>query len=1090
MSVRNDARPPGRPPTSATTPGLMNPPSLAVAGEDSIVVTLANPPVSNSAPVDSYDLRRSVDGQSWSIQTAIANPETLVGLSAGTTYQVQTRAVNVNGAGPWSASAMATTDAAATVPAAFTAPGWALTDNADGGGMTVAVTALPDDGGSAITGIEYQVDAGSWQPLGGASPGSYTFSWPIVGTPISVALRAANPLGAGPASDVKTATPTAPAAAPGTMAAPSLAVVSASAISVSRAADPADGGSPILSYDLRYSTDEAVWTLVTGMTDPHLLSGLAAGTAYFVETRAVNAVGAGAWSATASATTQAAASVPGQMAAPGVAASGATALTVDRAADPSDGGSPITRFDLQVSVDGANWTLVTGISDPETVAGLLESTTYLVQTRAVNAVGVGSWSPSGSATTGASATVPAQMAAPVVSATGAGALTVDRAADPADGGSTITQFDLRHSTDEASWTAVPAMADPETISGLADGTTYFVQTRAANAVGAGAWSQSGSAATLVPPQVTGSVSDQSYLRRVAIPALDVSGAFSGSDLSYALSPASDPLPDGLALSAAGTLSGAPTAMTELGTPATVVVRGSNAAGTADLGFTVSVSGPVLQDLSVADSEVAFTTDTGEGVAYVWFGSAANPTDSEIQAGSGAAHLASASFPVGGTGGQLFGFDLSAHLGVTGYLSVMQVASTGASSVPVFTQVTVVTPAPGTPEAFTAPQWSVADRDVGQIVGITILTLPDPGSSAITDLEYQIGSGAWTSLAASATGSYDVGGLTNGTEVAVRIRAVNAQGPGLASDTKLVTPTAGVPGAFVGADWSVATGAGAAQLAVTVAALPASNGSAISAVQYDVGGSGTWTPLPSFAGVGTYAVSMPAAGTTYSIRLRAVNAEGAGAAGNAESAASGAGAGIPAIVSSAASDSSSGEVTSFSATMPASIVSGNKLVALVAADDAPTLSAAGWTKVGQADQFGNVTLAVFQKTATGGDTLTVSVASVNHVAVQVVQIENASVIEASFATGTSTAPDPPSRTLAGGTKDALVLAVAAHDDGNDSVTGIPAGYAQVGSGAKVALSNGVGLAVAAKDISAASEDPAAFAISATEQNVAATVVAYS
>jgi len=100
------------------------------------------------------------------------------------------------------------------------------------------------------------------------------------------------------------------ASAPGQMAAPTLVVDSDTQITATLAADPADGGSPIASYDLRYSTDEATWTDVIGVTSPHVITGLAASTLYYVQTRAVNAVGAGAWSASATATTDAAASGP------------------------------------------------------------------------------------------------------------------------------------------------------------------------------------------------------------------------------------------------------------------------------------------------------------------------------------------------------------------------------------------------------------------------------------------------------------------------------------------------------------------------------------------------------------------------------------------------------------------------------------------------------------------------------------------------------------------------------------------------------------------------------------------------------------
>lgn len=79
-------------------------------------------------------------------------------------------------------------------------------------------------------------------------------------------------------------------------------------------------------------------------------------------------------------------------------------------------------------------------------------------------------------------TAPTKMSAPIVTSAGASSVGVDLAAAPNDGGSTITSYDLRYSTDRTNWTVVSDVSDPEIVSGLTADTLYYIQTRAVNAV--------------------------------------------------------------------------------------------------------------------------------------------------------------------------------------------------------------------------------------------------------------------------------------------------------------------------------------------------------------------------------------------------------------------------------------------------------------------------------------------------------------------------------------------------------------------------------------------------------------------------------
>lgn len=106
-------------------------------------------------------------------------------------------------------------DPVPTEPAAFVTGNWTLTPIA--GGLRYGITALPANGGSAITDIQETRDAGTtWTSLGGATTGDYD----VTGLPETLQttqIRAVNAVAPGDPSDVKTATPAA-APAPGALA--------------------------------------------------------------------------------------------------------------------------------------------------------------------------------------------------------------------------------------------------------------------------------------------------------------------------------------------------------------------------------------------------------------------------------------------------------------------------------------------------------------------------------------------------------------------------------------------------------------------------------------------------------------------------------------------------------------------------------------------------------------------------------------------------------------------------------------------------------------------------------------------------------
>lgn len=95
-----------------------------------------------------------------------------------------------------------------SVPAAFTSGQWTFADLATDGDLRINITALPSDGGSAITALEYRIGGGPAVTLSGTGTGIRDISPFANGTQVACELRAVNANGNGPWGDTKTATPT------------------------------------------------------------------------------------------------------------------------------------------------------------------------------------------------------------------------------------------------------------------------------------------------------------------------------------------------------------------------------------------------------------------------------------------------------------------------------------------------------------------------------------------------------------------------------------------------------------------------------------------------------------------------------------------------------------------------------------------------------------------------------------------------------------------------------------------------------------------------------------------------------------------
>ena len=453
-------------------------------------------PANNGSSITDYDVQYSSDsGSTWTewnaSDTSTTTSATITPLTNGTSYQVQVRAGNANGDGPWSPSATLK----AGLPAAPAAP--TLTP---GGSQLTVTWVAPSANGGTLSGFKVQYKQSSdatWTAHTFTSTGSTTstsIDSLTNGTAYDVQVRATNEHGDGPWSPTASATP---AQAPAAPAKPSISGTTMIWVA------PADNGATITDYDVRYSLDSgSTWTewdpTSTSTTTFLVLTALPGGQAMVLQVRAENSAGAGAWSPSSDSVTlpKRAPDKPD----PPLLAPGNQSLGVSWT-PPESNGEPITDYAARHSIDGSNWTdVLTGASDTATsttISGLTNGNTPYVQVRATNSIGDSAWSDSATQKVG----VPVAPAAPTLTP-GNAQLAVSWTA-PADNGSAITDYDVQYSSDDgATWTEWNASntstTTSATITGLTNGTEYLVQVRAANTLGDGPWSPSATLKAGVP----------------------------------------------------------------------------------------------------------------------------------------------------------------------------------------------------------------------------------------------------------------------------------------------------------------------------------------------------------------------------------------------------------------------------------------------------------------------------------------------------------------------------------------------------------------------------------------------------------------
>jgi hypothetical protein len=318
--------------------------TVSATGIGQLSVSWSAPASNGGSAITDYVVEGSANGGvNWvTVNDGVSTTTSAVlsGLSNGTTYQVRVRAKNAIGEG--------------FNPTIVSATTWNAPTNlvlTTGAGQLGATWSAPtQSGGNTITDylVEFSSDGGStWTVFtdGISNSLSATITGLANDTVYAVRVRAVNTAGNSPysqtASETTAAVPAAPTNVQLTTGVQSLAVTWSA---------PAANGSAITDYVVEYSSDAgSTWNVFTdavSATPSTTITGLADDTGYLVRISAVNAVGTGATSASASGTTAAVPAAPTNV----QLTTGVQSLAVTWSA-PAANGSAITDYVVEYSSD-------------------------------------------------------------------------------------------------------------------------------------------------------------------------------------------------------------------------------------------------------------------------------------------------------------------------------------------------------------------------------------------------------------------------------------------------------------------------------------------------------------------------------------------------------------------------------------------------------------------------------------------------------------------------------------------------------------------------------------------------------------------
>ena len=370
--------------TPARPPGPVAPANLTVsAGYTQVTLSWDDP---DNASITGYEYR-SGTGATWDPDwTAIAGSgsattsHTVMGLTDGTRYTVEVRAIDDTGSGQAASLRAASGEPLAPVNVTWSQSG------------TTATVSWDDADNAALMGYDYRSGTGAtwdpdWTAIAGSNAATTTHAITGLtdGTRYTVEVRAKNDTGTGQATDLR--------AVAGKPLAPVNLSSSQSGTTATLAWAAPDNAS-ITGYQIRYAetgTSLPLWSDISNSgsgTTSHTVTGLMNETSYTIEVRAINAVGSGPSSSTIAAPATPLPLPPGNFTAS--AGNGAVALSWD---DPND--DTITAYEYRYwtgTTSDQTWVVIPGSdasTTSHTVTRLTNCSTYTFEVRARNAAGAG-----------------------------------------------------------------------------------------------------------------------------------------------------------------------------------------------------------------------------------------------------------------------------------------------------------------------------------------------------------------------------------------------------------------------------------------------------------------------------------------------------------------------------------------------------------------------------------------------------------------------------------------------------------------------------------------------------------------------------